>query len=53
MKCGACCENVRLQMGYYYLKNHMFSTKLGGCDIVLGVEWLWTLGPISIDFHEL
>jgi hypothetical protein len=40
MKCGGCCENVRLQMSDYSLKTHMFSIKMGGCDIVLGVEWL-------------
>ena len=25
---------------------------MGGCDIVLGVEWLCTLGPITMDFQE-
>jgi hypothetical protein len=53
MKCGGHCENVRLQMGDYSLKTHMFSIEMGGCDIVLGVEWLQTLGPITMDFHEL
>jgi hypothetical protein len=37
-------------MGEYSLKNHMFSIEMGGCDIVLGVEWLRTLGPITMDF---
>jgi hypothetical protein len=54
MKCGGHCENVRLQMGDYSQKIHMFSIKMGGCDIVLVcVEWLWTLGPITMDFCEL
>lgn len=26
---------------------------LGGCDMVLGVRWLATLGPIYWDFKEL
>jgi hypothetical protein len=52
MKCGA-CENVKLQMGDYTLKTHMFSIAMGGCDIVLGVEWLHTLGPITMDYQEL
>jgi hypothetical protein len=30
----------------------MFLT-LGGCDIVLGVQWLSTLGPILWDFVKL
>jgi hypothetical protein len=53
MKCGGCCENVCLQIGQYNLKYHMFSIDMGGCDIVLGVEWLCTLGPITMDFKDL
>jgi hypothetical protein len=53
MKCGGRCENVCLQIGHYQLKYHMFSIDMGGCDIVLGVEWLRTLGPIIMDFKEL
>jgi hypothetical protein len=53
MKCGGHCENVKLQMGDYHLKTHMFSISMGGCDIVLGVEWLHTLGPITMDYQDL
>jgi hypothetical protein len=53
MKCGERCENVRLQIGEYHLKYHMFSIDMGRCDIVLGEEWLRTLGPILMDFKEL
>jgi hypothetical protein len=31
----------------------MFSIDMGGCDIVLGIEWLHTLGPILMDFKDL
>ena len=31
----------------------MFSIDMGGCDIVLGVEWLHTLGCILMDCKEL
>ena len=37
----------------YHLKTHMFSIDMGGCDIVLGAEWLCTLRPITMDFQEL
>jgi hypothetical protein len=40
-------------MGDYMLKSHMFSISMGGCDGVLGVEWLRTLGPITMDYQEL
>jgi hypothetical protein len=53
MKCGGCCENVCLQVGDYHLKYHMFSIDMGGCDIMLGVDWLRTLGPILMDFKDL
>eukprot|EP00253_Pinus_taeda_P002438 PITA_02438 len=53
MKCEGRCENVKLQMGDYQLKTHMFAIHMGGCDIVLGAEWLRTIGPITMDFQEL
>jgi hypothetical protein len=53
MKCGGHCENVCLQIGDYHLKSHMFAIDMGGCDIVLGADWLRTLGPILIDFKYL
>jgi hypothetical protein len=53
MKCGGHCENVRLQIGDYHLKSHMFSIDMGGCDIVLGADWLRTLGPILMDFKGI
>jgi hypothetical protein len=53
MKCGGCCENVCVQIGQYHMKSHMFAIDMGGCDIVLGVEWLRTPGPILMDFKEL
>jgi hypothetical protein len=37
----------------------MFTIDMGGCDIVLGadivlgVEWLHILGPITMDFKDL
>ena len=51
--CGGHCENVILQLGDYHLKTHMFAIDMGGCDIVLRVEWLRTLGPVTMDFKEL
>lgn len=36
MKCGGHYENVKLQLGDYHLKTHMFVVDIGGFDIVLG-----------------
>jgi hypothetical protein len=53
MKCGGHYENVHLQIGDYHLKSHMFAIDMGGCDIVLGEDWLRTLGPILMYFKNL
>jgi hypothetical protein len=53
MKCGGCCENLYLQIGEYSLKYHMFAIDISGCDIVLCVECLHTLIPITMDFKDL
>jgi hypothetical protein len=53
MKCGGHCENVHLQIGDYHLKSYMFVIDMGGCDIVLGADWIRTLGPILMDFKDL
>jgi hypothetical protein len=53
MKHGGNFENVCLQISDYHLKSHMFSINMGGCDIMLGAEWIRNLGPILMDFKEL
>jgi hypothetical protein len=50
MKCGGQCENLKLQIGEYHLKTHMLFIEIDSCDIVLGVEWLRTLGLVTMDF---
>ena len=40
-------------MGDYNLCYDIFSLPLGGCDVVLGTQWLRTIGPILWDFAEL
>jgi hypothetical protein len=53
MKCVGHYENVCLQIGDYHLKSHMFSIDMGCCDIVLGADWIRTLGPILMYLKEL
>lgn len=43
MKCVNRCEKVKLHMGTYSLKTHIFSIEMGGCDFFLGVKWFRTL----------
>ena len=51
--CKGTCHNVKLSMGHYTLKSDMYALPLGGCDIVLGVQWLRTLGTMQWNFVEL
>jgi hypothetical protein len=53
MKCGGKCENVKLQMGDYQFKSHMFDIEMVSSDVVHLVEWLRTLGLITMDSKEL
>ena len=43
----------KISIGDYNLNSNMFSFPLGGCGVVLGAQWLRTLGPILWDFAEL
>jgi len=40
-------------MGDYQIKTHMFTIYMCRCYIVLGVEWLCTLGLVTMDLKEL
>jgi len=53
MQCCGHYENVCLKTGQYHLKYHMFSTKMGGCDIVLSYEYLQNLVPNLMNFKDL
>jgi hypothetical protein len=52
IKCGGRCENVSPN-GECHMKSHVFSIDMSGCDIVLGEEWIRTLGLILMNFKEL
>lgn len=46
------CENMKLQMGYYFLKSNNFPIKTWVCDFVIREEWLQRLGHTIIYFKE-
>ena len=47
------CHNIKLSMGEYVLTSPMLSIPMGGVDVVLGVQWLQSLGTIAFNFQEL
>ncbi|KAF9666088.1 hypothetical protein SADUNF_Sadunf16G0192400 [Salix dunnii] len=51
--CKGSCAAVPLTIGRYGYTSDMFALQLGGCDIVLGVQWLRTLSPVLWDFEAL
>ena len=40
-------------MGAYVLNSPMLSIPMGGVDLVLGVQWLQSLGAIAFNFQEI
>ena len=53
LPCKGKRRNVCISIGDYILCSNMFAMTLGGCDVILGTQWLHTLGPILWDFAEL
>ena len=53
LPCKGKCRNVCISIGDYNLRSNMFVMPLGGCDVILGTQWLHTLGPIVWDLPEL
>ena len=47
IKCSGKCHNIKLSMGEYVLNSSMIAIPMGGVDVVLGVQWLQSLGTIS------
>ena len=44
---------VNITMGKYVLNSHMIAIPMGGVDVVLGVQWLQSLGPMAFNFQSL
>jgi len=53
INCSGKCHNIKQSMGEYVLNNPMLSISNGGADVVLGVQWLQSLGTIAFNFQEL
>ena len=46
-------HNIKLTMGGYVLNSPMLSIPMGGVDVILGVQWLQSLGTVAFNFKEL
>eukprot|EP00253_Pinus_taeda_P014160 PITA_14160 len=47
------CHNIKLSMGEYVLNSPILSIPMGVEDVVLGVQWLQSLGMIAFNFQEI
>ena len=50
INCSGKCHNIKLSMGEYVLTSPMLSMPMGGADVVLGVQWLQSLGKMLLIF---
>ena len=53
INCSRKCNNINLTMGKYVMNIPMTAIPMGGANVVLGIQWLQSLGTIDFNFHEL
>ena len=46
-------HNINLDMGEYVLNIPMIAIPMGGFDVVLGFQWLQSLGTLAFNFQKL
>jgi len=51
INCLEKCHNINLTMGEYVLNSPMIFIQMGGFDVVLGVQWLQSLGTMVLNFQ--
>lgn len=53
IRCEGVCNNVKLQIQGMQIQEDLFVFEMTGVDVVLGMEWLASLGEIRANFREL
>ena len=53
INCSGKCHNIKLEMGEYVFNSPILSIPMAGVDVVLGVQWLQSLGTVAFNFQEL
>jgi hypothetical protein len=46
-------NKINLTMGEYVMNSPMISIPMGGVDVLLGIQWLQSLGIVDFNFQEL
>jgi hypothetical protein len=45
------CNNINLSMGEYVMNSPMIAMPMGGANVVLGIQWLQSLGTMDFNFQ--
>ena len=53
INCSGKSHNISLVMREYVLNSPMIDIPMGGDDVVLGVQWLQSLGTMAFNFHKI
>jgi hypothetical protein len=53
INCSVKFHKINITMGEYVMNSPMISIHMGGVDVVLGVQWLQSLGTMAFNFQEL
>jgi hypothetical protein len=53
INCSGKFHKINITMGEYVMNSPMIVITMGGVDVVLGVQWLQSLGTMDFNFQEL
>jgi len=53
INCSGKCNKINLTMGEYVINSPMIAIPMGGADVVIGIQWLQSLGTMDFNFQEL
>ena len=53
INCSEKCNKINLTIGEYVMSSPMIDIPMGGVDVVLGIQWLQSLGTVAFNFQEL
>ena len=46
------CHNINMDMGEFVLNSPIIDILMGGADVVLGVQWLQSLGTMAFNLKK-
>ena len=52
INCSGKCNKINLIMVDYVMNSPMISIPMGGADVVLGIQWLPSLGIVPLIFKN-